>query len=291
MPPWTDRAGRFAPLKFVVFLGVLTPAAWIAIEAQQGWLGSRPVTEAIHQTGLWAIRLLAMTLAVTPLRGAMRWPKLVSVRRILGVSVLAYAAAHLGLYGFDQHFDLPHIASEIVRRIYLALGFIGFCGLCVLGATSTDGMIARLGARAWGRLQSFVYPIAVLASVHFFMQSKLDVSEPIVMAGVFSLLFGFRIATRLLGDLSPWQVAGLAAAMAFATAVGEALWYGVSIGAPLATVLASNLDFSYAVRPGWFVLGGGMVLCAARLLRPIVAGAGSRPGSRVRVTTARVGTP
>jgi sulfoxide reductase heme-binding subunit YedZ len=291
MPPWTDRAGRFAPLKFVIFLGVLVPAAWIAIEAQQGWLGSRPVTEAIHQTGLWAIRLLAMTLAVTPLRRASRWSKLISARRILGVSVLAYAALHLGLYSLDQHFDLLHIASEIVRRIYLALGFIGFCGLCALGSTSTDGMIARLGAQRWGYLQRLVYPIAVLASVHFFMQSKLDVSQPIVMAGVFSLLFGFRIAERVFGDLAPWQVASLAAAMAFATAFGEALWYAFSIGAPLAMVLGSNLDFSYTVRPCWFVFGGGMILCAARLLRPIVVRAAAPPGPRRRVMTPRAETP
>ncbi|WOJ89220.1 protein-methionine-sulfoxide reductase heme-binding subunit MsrQ [Methylocapsa polymorpha] len=291
MWPWTDRAGRFAPLKFATFLGVLVPAVWIAVEAQQGWLGSRPVTEAIHQTGLWAVRLLALTLAVTPLRLASRWSKLIAIRRILGVSVLAYASLHVALYSLDQHFDFAHVASEIALRIYLALGFIGFCGLCALGATSTDGMIARLGAQRWGRLQQLAYPIAVLATVHFFMQSKLDVSEPIVMAGLFSLLFGYRIAQRLSGDLSPWQVASLAAATAFATALAEALWYAFSIRAPLLPVLAANLDFSYSVRPCWFVLGAGVILCVARLLRPLIARAGSAPGSRIRVISARTETP
>lgn len=272
MPPWTDRAGHFAPLKFATFLGVLAPAVWIAIEANQAWLGSRPVAEAIHQTGLWTIRLLALTLAVTPLRFALHWSKLISIRRILGVSVFAYAALHVGLYVFDQHFDLAHVASEIALRIYLALGFIAFCGLCALGATSTDRMVARLGSQNWGRLQQLAYPIAILGTVHFFMQSKLDVSEPIVMTGLFALLFGYRIARRALGDLSFWRTAILALAASFATAFGEALWYAFSIHAPLLTLLAANFDFSYSVRPCWFVLGGGAMLCAARLLRPLIAG-------------------
>jgi sulfoxide reductase heme-binding subunit YedZ len=287
--PWTDRAGRFSPLKCFAFLCVLAPAGWIGLEAWQGWLGSRPTMEAIHQSGLWAVRLLAITMAATPLRSALRWSKLISIRRILGVATLAYAALHLSLYILLQHFDLAHVASEIVSRIYLAIGFVAFCGLCSLGATSTDGMIARLGTQRWTRLQQLAYPIVVLATVHFFMQSKLDVSEPILMAGVFSLLFAYRIAQRLLGDLSPGVIASLAALMALATALGEGLWYAFSIGAPLTLVLAANLDFSYAVRPCWFVLGAGAILLAARLLRPTLAPvAGPRP--RASALAARPGT-
>lgn len=277
MFPWTDRAGRFAPLKCAAFAGVLVPAIWIAAEARFGLLGERPVMEAIHQSGLWAVRLLAITLAVTPLRLAMRWAKLISIRRILGVAVLAYAFLHLGLYTLNQHFDLAHAASEIILRIYLAIGFMAFCGLCVLGSTSTDGMIKRLGAARWARLHQFVYAIAVLATVHFFMQSKLDITQPIVMAGIFLLLLAYRIALRRLGDISPLQAAGLALAVAFSTALGEALWYAFSFDAPLILVLAANLDFSYAVRPCWFVLAAGLVLFIARLARPLIAGGLSLP--------------
>ena len=240
-------------------------------QARSGWLGERPVTEAIHQSGLWAVRLLAVTLAVTPLRLASRWPKLISIRRILGVSVLAYVGLHLALYILNQHFDLPHVASEILSRIYLAIGFIAFCGLCALGATSTDGMIARLGAARWARLHRFVYAITVLAAVHFFMQSKLDMTQPVIMAGIFSLLLAHRIAFSRGGDLSPLQSARLALAVAFATAFGEALCYAVSYDAPLIQVLAANLDFSYAARPCWYVLGAGLILFMARLARPWMA--------------------
>lgn len=156
-------------------------------------------------------------------------------------------------------------------RIYLAIGFIAFCGLCVLGATSTDGMIARLGSARWMRPHQFVNAIKVLATVHFFMQSKLDITQPTIMAGIFSLLLAHRIAQRRHGDLSPLQTAGLALAAAFATALGEALWYAFSYDAPLIQVLAANLDFSYAVRPCWFVLGAGLILLIARLARPWMA--------------------
>jgi methionine sulfoxide reductase heme-binding subunit len=265
---WTDRAGRFAPLKCAAFAGVLIPAFWIANEAAFGLLGERPVTEAIHQFGLWAVRLLAVTLAITPLRLAMRWPKLISIQRILGVSVLAYALLHFALYIVNQHFNLAHVASEIISRIYLVIGFIAFFGLCVLGATSTDGMIARLGSARWKRLHQFVYGITVFATVHFFMQSKLDITQPVIMAGMFSLLLIHRVAQRGCRDLSPWQSARLAVLVAFATALGEALWYVFAYDAPLIQVLAANFDFSFAVRPCWYVLGAGVILFIARLARP-----------------------
>ncbi|QBR71745.1 sulfoxide reductase heme-binding subunit YedZ [Beijerinckiaceae bacterium] len=281
MRPWTDRTGRFSALRSVVFIGVLTPALWIAAEAMLGGLGERPVTEAIHQTGLWAIRLLAISLAVTPLREALRWPKLASVRRMLGLAVLAYALLHFGLYILNQHFDVAHIASEIALRFYLALGFIALCGFCVLGVTSTDTMIARLGSARWNRLHRFIYVGAVLATVHFFLQSKLDVSQAILMAGIFSLLAAYRIAKGRLGDLTASQLAGLAIFLTFSTAFGEALWYAWSVGAPLILVLGANFDFSYRVRPCWYALGAGLILWAARLLRPWIERTKFPPDARI----------
>lgn len=270
MMPWTDRSGRLAPLKLVTFVGVLVPALWLAIEVWQGWLGPRSITQAIHQSGLWAIRLLAMTLAVSPLRHALHYSKLISIRRILGVSVLAYAVLHVALYVFDQNFAFSHVASEILSRIYLTIGFVAFFGFCVLGSTSTDGMIAYLGTQRWTRLQQFVYLGAALTTVHFFMQSKLDVTESIVMAGIFTLLLSFRVLQRCLGDLAPWQIGSLAIAVAILTALGEAFWYA-SANAPVFLVLYANFDFSYTVRPCWFALGAGAVLWLARRVRPLLS--------------------
>jgi sulfoxide reductase heme-binding subunit YedZ len=280
MLPWTDRAGRFSPLKCTAFVGVLAPAAWIAVEASQGWLGPRPVMEAIHQSGLWAVRFLALSLAVTPLRTASRMSELFSIRRILGLAVPAYAIMHFCLYVVDQELALGHVAAEIASRVYLSIGFVGFCGFCVLGVTSTDRMIARLGPRRWSRLHQFAYPGAAIVTVHFFIQSKLDVAQPLVMAGIFALLLGFRVAQHRFGDLSASRVALVGVAAALATALGEAAWYALSAGAPILLVLGANLDFSYAVRPAWFVLGAAAVLVAARLLRRRGA-PGLRPGARL----------
>jgi sulfoxide reductase heme-binding subunit YedZ len=237
------------------------------------WLGPRPATEAIHQSGLWAIRFLALTLAITPLRAATRASKLIGIRRMLGVSVFAYAALHLGLYSLDQHFDLAHIASEIVLRFYLAIGFIGFIVLCALAATSTDRMIKRLGPERWGRLHRWVYAVAAIGTVHFFLQSKLDVSEPIWMAGIFIVLLADRLLMRFVKDPPAWELAALAFAVSVTTALAEASYYALAKGAPFLFVLNSNFDFSYSVRPAWYVLAAGLALVAARIMRPWIGGA------------------
>ncbi len=281
--PWNDRTGRFSALRLIVFLALLAPAVWIAVEAAMQWLGPRPVTESIHQTGLWVVRFLAVTLAITPLRYATRINSLIGLRRMIGLAVLSYALLHLSLYGLDQHGNLPHIASEIIKRIYLTIGFVALCGLTALGVTSTDAAIRKLGPQRWGALHKIVYGIAALGTVHFFMQSKLDVSEPIIMGGIFALLMLERLARRFHRDLGVVSLAAVAIVAAFLTANGEAFWYSFKTGAPMQMILAANLDFSYTVRPAWYVLAAGAVLVLARLLRP--AFAGSKASGRQRAAT------
>ncbi|MGO4840994.1 sulfite oxidase heme-binding subunit YedZ, partial [Rhizobiaceae sp. 2RAB30] len=119
MMPWTDRAGRLSPLKAVVFAGTLIPAAVIWWSWEARILGPRPLTVAIHDTGDWAIRFLLLSLAVTPLRRIADWPKLVVVRRMLGLAAMFYILAHLLLYVTDQKWDLWRVGSEIALRLYL----------------------------------------------------------------------------------------------------------------------------------------------------------------------------
>ena len=269
--PWTDRTGRFAPLRAFVFLLVFLPAAWIAMEAAQGWLGSRPTTEAIHQAGLWAIRLLAVATAVTPLRVASRNAKLIGVRRMLGLAVLGYALLHFALYIYNQQFDAAKITWEILTRIYLLIGFVALLGLVVLGATSTDGMVRRLGAPRWAALHRTVYAVAALGVVHFFMQSKLDETQPFILAGIFAVLGLARMTKGWLGDLSYATTIAIALAAAALTALAEAAWYSLKTGAPFDLILGANLDFTYTVRPAWYVLAAGAVLVLARTTRPLFA--------------------
>lgn len=257
--PWNDRAGRLSALKLTVFLLVFAPGLWIAFRWSTGGLGGKPLTQALHEVGDWAVRLLVISLAITPLRRIGLWPKLFLVRRMVGLSVLAYALVHLVLYVVDENYDLAKVASEIWLRFYLTIGFVALVGLCILGATSTDGMVRRMG-KAWPRLHRAVYVIAVLGLVHYFLQSKIDVTNPVFWTGLFLGLMGHRLMQRL-GWPTNWAtLAGLAVAAGLATALVEVAWYATATGVSALDVLGANLDFSYDVRPAWWVLGIGLAL-------------------------------
>ena len=114
---------------------------------------------------------------------------------MVGVAAFAYASAHLTLYVVDQHFDLAHVATEIALRFYLTIGFVAWLGLAALAATSTDAMIRRLGPK-WRTLHSLVYGIAALALLHFMIQAKADVTEPVIMTGLFLVLMLFRVSLK-----------------------------------------------------------------------------------------------
>src|SRR5690606_15606721 len=149
----------FSLLRSLVFAALFLPALWIAFQGWTGMLGSKPVTEALHQAGLWSLRFLGLTLCVTPLRFLFDWPKLIQTRRMLGLAALAYALLHVFLYAMQESFDLWKVASEIALRVYLTIGFACLLGLIILGATSTDAAIRRLGA-LWGRLHRIIYVLA-----------------------------------------------------------------------------------------------------------------------------------
>jgi methionine sulfoxide reductase heme-binding subunit len=273
MYPWNDYGGRLSPLKLTVFVALFVPAGWVAFAYGFHLLGARSLTEALHQIGLWTIRLIFLALAVTPLRQILQWPRLILVRRMTGVAAFAYVLMHFSLYAADQMFDLGKVASEIALRIYLTIGFTALLGLAALAATSTDGMVRRLGGRRWQRLHRLVYAIAVLAVVHYCFQSKLDRWEPTIMAGLLFWLLGYRLLHWRLGLRGhlplPW-VAGLSLAAALATALGEAMYFRLAFRAPLLRVLQTDLSLATGVRPAAVVLAIGLAVTAAGALRAAV---------------------
>jgi methionine sulfoxide reductase heme-binding subunit len=267
MFPWNDRAGRLSPLKLAVFCYCLAPAGWLAYAGYANLLGTKPLTVALHDVGDLAVRFLLLSLLVTPLRLIARWPGLIAVRRMLGLAALAYVLLHVMLYVAQQGFDLWKVGSEIVLRFYLTIGLVALLGLLALGVTSTDGMIKRLGAVRWNRLHSLVYGIAVLALVHFALQSKLDVSQAMLMTGFFFWLMGFRLMRRQGLRVSAMSLAALAAAAGALTALAETGWYAVMTGVPPLRVLAANLDVELAIRPAVWVLLTGLGLVGVWLVR------------------------
>jgi sulfoxide reductase heme-binding subunit YedZ len=262
-----ERSGRWSSVKIGAFVAALLPALWIAYQALTGELGARPVTEAIHQAGDWALRFLLITLAITPAQRILHYPRIILARRTFGVATASYAVLHLSLYVLDQHFHVFKVASEIVLRIYLLIGALGLAGLIALASTSTDDAIRRLGSERWNALHRLVYGIALLGSVHFFMQSKLDIYQPVLMAGLLTWLLAYRVLHRRNGEVSPLHLALLAAAAAAVTATGEAAIYMLTSGVDGWRVLLAHFDLDMEVRPAWWVLAAGMAVAAAAFWR------------------------
>ncbi|HWJ72496.1 MAG TPA: protein-methionine-sulfoxide reductase heme-binding subunit MsrQ [Kaistia sp.] len=271
--PWLDRRGEFSVLKAVFFAGILLPGLWLVLRAISGNLGPRAMIEINHQAGLWTVRFLLLTLAVTPLRFIWRWPELVFLRRMLGVAVFAYAAIHLVAYAGDLVWDVPKVVSEIFARPYLTIGFAAFIMLIPLAATSTNGMMRRMGGLQWRALHRLIYPIAALASVHFFLQSKLGVTEPIVVAALAVWLGAWRLLAARIGEQRAGSLAvtiGLAALIVAGTAFGEALYYYLKIGVPFSRILPTNFAWKSGIRPAWIVLGIALVVIAVAYVRGLI---------------------
>jgi sulfoxide reductase heme-binding subunit YedZ len=279
--PWNDRAGRFSALRAAAFTLVAAPAVWLAIDAATGGLGGEPLEEAIYRTGHWTVRLLLLTLLVTPLRRITRWSRWISVRRMLGLAAFAYAVAHLTLYVADQGWNLGEAISEIALRSYLTIGFAVIAGLAVLAATSTDAAMRRLGRR-WQQLHRIVYALVALGLLHFFMQAKLEADEAALMLGFWLLSMGWRIAHAAGYPLGAARtLATVAIAAALASAAMEALWYGVATGIPWRAVLEANLTLTPWPRPAWWVLAAGLAV----LLLPLWKALGGRVRLSARALT------
>ena len=268
---WRDRRGRLSALR-ILTLAFLALPLLIAIH---DWLtigfGARPLNDVIHRTGYWALIFLMVTLAVTPLRRIARFGQLVDVRRMLGVGAFCYAAAHIALYVADQQYSLIKVGSEIALRLYLTIGFVALLGLGLLAATSTDGMVRRLGGLTWQRIHQAVYVIGLLALIHFFQQTKADVRLPTLVAGLFAWLIGYRLMLRLMrpkGELSPWTLFALTVTVAVLTFAGEAIGLAIVFKISPLRVLQTAFDFDLdLIRPGWLVLGAGLCVVMLDLLR------------------------
>ncbi len=256
--PWTDKKGRFHPLRAVVFTVLLLPGCWLALRWNIWGLGARPVTVALHSTGYWAVWFLLASLVVSPFKALMADPKVVVVRRMVGVASMAYALIHLVLFIKDQNWRPVAVVTEIAVRFYLTIGFVALIGLAVLGYTSTEVMVRRLGAR-WKPLHRWVYAIAVLAGVHYVLQSKADVSQALVAAGVFAWLMLWRTlpAGR---DRTALPLLGLAVAAGALTLLTEFCWYrfGTNVDAWKAMGAETSVDFG--LRPAVLVLALGLIV-------------------------------
>lgn len=185
---------RFA--KPALFLLCLLPLAWLVYGAAFERLGANPAEALIRSLGDWTLRLLCITLAVTPLRVRLRLPQLARFRRMLGLFVFFYASLHLLAYAwFDMGLEFADVANDIAKRPFILVGFAAWLSLLPLAATSFNRAIRAMGARRWRMLHRLVYVIAGLALLHFFwMRSgKRDYAEVVVYGALIGGLLLERV--------------------------------------------------------------------------------------------------
>jgi len=197
-------------LKVAVFLVSLLPAAWLLWAALTGHLSANPLSDVTNETGIWTLRFLCITLSVTPLRRLTGWNSVIRFRRMVGLFAFFYGTLHLLTYVILDRFaglDFPNgiVAWRTVRdlaasagkdvydRPFITVGFVAFMSMVPLAATSTAGMIRRLGGRNWQLLHRLVYVSACAGVLHYWWQVKADVQRPVAYALVVGLLLAFRV--------------------------------------------------------------------------------------------------
>ena len=178
--------------KPVLFLACLIPFIALVVGAVNNTLGINPVETMTHETGEWTLRLLLVTLAITPLRRLSGKSWLIKLRRMLGLYTFFYACLHLITYiWLDQYFDWMEIIRDIPKRPFITVGFAAFVLLIPLAVTSNNKMMRRL-KKNWVKLHKLVYVIAVLGVLHFLWLVKADTLEPLIYASILLILLGYR---------------------------------------------------------------------------------------------------
>ena len=179
--------------KILVFTNALVPLGLLLWDASNGNLGANPIEFFLRTTGVLTLIFLLITLSVTPLRKFFGWNSLIKFRRMLGLYAFFYGFLHLITYSiFDKSLSISAIAADVWQRPFIAVGMLAFFLLIPLAATSTNGMIKRLGGKNWARLHKLTYLIGILGVIHFWMIVKSDIFYPLVFGLILAALLGYR---------------------------------------------------------------------------------------------------
>ena len=194
-------------IRVAVHLACLVPLTWIAWQVASGGGGANPIEYLTRGIGDWALRLLLITLAVSPLARLLRQPALLRYRRAIGLYVFFYALCHLTSYlWFDQFFDWVEILRDVAKRPFILAGTVSFLLLIPLAATSNRRAVVRL-QQNWKRLHQLIYVIACAGLLHYWWMVRADFDKAWLYATILALLFGYRLwawAQRLRRERA-WQ--------------------------------------------------------------------------------------
>jgi sulfoxide reductase heme-binding subunit YedZ len=208
-----DRRIRWV-IKPLVFATALLPFAHLIWRAFNGDLTADPLVEVTNDTGIWTLRFVVLTLALTPVRRLTGWNTLARFRRMIGLFAFFYGSLHFATYVVGDRFaslDFPDgfialstlrnllasIWEDIAERPYITVGFIAFVSMIPLALTSTTGWIRRLGGRNWQRIHRLVYLTGIAGVTHYWWRVKADTLHPAVYAFIVVLLLGFRLVLSL----------------------------------------------------------------------------------------------
>ena len=189
---------NFNRSKPVLFILILFPSLLWAYQFVTGNLGVNPIEKLMDELGLMALRLIIITLMITSLSNIKTLKSIVVLRRMIGLFAFYYVCLHFSTYIVLDHFlDMQFIIQDIIKRPFITFGFISFLFLIPLASTSTNNMIKRLGFKLWKKIHYLIYPVAILASMHFYVLVRADKTEPVVYMGIIILLLLHRIFKRL----------------------------------------------------------------------------------------------
>ena len=189
---------NFNRSKPVLFILILFPSLLWAYQFVTGNLGVNPIEKLMDGLGLMALRLIIITLMITTLSNIKPLKSIVVLRRMIGLFAFYYVSLHFSTYIVLDHFlDIQFIIQDIIKRPFITFGFISFLFLIPLASTSTNNMIKRLGFKLWKKIHYLIYPVAILASMHFYVLVRADKTEPVIYMGIIILLLLHRIFKRL----------------------------------------------------------------------------------------------
>src|ERR1700690_526743 len=186
---------RFA--KLLILVNGVVPLALLIWDQSHNRLGANPQNFLILTTGMMTLIFLVLTMAVTPLRKVTGWNWLIQFRRMLGLYAFFYGCLHfLCFFSLDRGFSVSSTLTEMVKRKYLIVGSTALLVMVPLAITSTNAMIKRLGGKRWRALHRLAYMAAIAGVIHYYMQVKADVRQPLVFAGVLTVLLGYRVMVK-----------------------------------------------------------------------------------------------
>ncbi len=189
---------NFNRSKPVLFILILFPSLLWAYQFVTGNLGVNPIERLMDELGLMALRLIIITLMITTLSNIKSLKSIVVLRRMIGLFAFYYVCLHFSTYIVLDHFlDMQFIIQDIIKRPFITFGFISFLFLIPLASTSTNNIIKRLGFKLWKKIHYLIYPVAILASMHFYVLVRADKTEPVIYMGIIILLLLHRIFKRI----------------------------------------------------------------------------------------------